>query len=116
MTGSAKASERPWLKAYPGHVDWAAPISEEPVTQVFDRVVARHGDRLCIDFLDKTYSYRRVGELVARAAKGFQMLGVGRGVKVGIMLPNTPYFVICYRSTSPRRSSARSPTPRPRSW
>jgi long-chain acyl-CoA synthetase len=71
VTSSAKASKRPWLKAYPEHVDWATPISEEPVTQVFDRVVARHGDRLCIDFLDKTYSYRRVGELVKRAAKGF---------------------------------------------
>jgi long-chain acyl-CoA synthetase len=96
VTGSAQALERPWLKTYPGHVDWATPISEEPVTQVFDRVVARHGDRLCIDFLDKTYSYRRVGALVERAAKGFQMLGVGRGVKVGLLLPNTPYFVICY--------------------
>jgi long-chain acyl-CoA synthetase len=96
VTGAAKASERPWLKAYPEHVDWATPISEEPVTLVFDRAVARHGERLCIDFLDKTYSYRRVGELVERAAKGFQMLGVGRGVQVGILLPNTPYFVICY--------------------
>ena len=93
---SSRASERPWLKAYPGHVDWAAPISEEPVIEVFDRVAARHGGRPCIEFLGKTYSYRRVSELVNRAAAGFQALGVGRGVRVGLLLPNTPYFVICY--------------------
>ena len=92
----SRASERPWLKSYPGHVDWATPISEEPVTAVFDRVVARHGERRCIEFLGKTYSYRRVGELVDRAAAGLQALGVERGVRVGLLLPNAPYFVICY--------------------
>jgi long-chain acyl-CoA synthetase len=86
----------PWLEAYPEHVDWAVPISEEPLTAVFDRAVARYGARPCVDFLGKTYSYRQVGDLVDRATKGFQALGVGRGVHVGILLPNTPYFVICY--------------------
>jgi long-chain acyl-CoA synthetase len=93
---SAKAAEMPWLKAYPEHVDWAVPISEEPLTAVLDRAVERYGARPCVDFLGKTTSYRQVGELVDRAAKGFQALGVGRGVHVGLLLPNTPYFVICY--------------------
>ena len=86
----------PWLESYPEHVDWAAPISEEPLTATLDRAVERHGRRSCIDFLGKTYTYRRVGDLVDRAASGFQALGVARGVQVGILLPNTPYFVICY--------------------
>jgi long-chain acyl-CoA synthetase len=86
----------PWLKSYPEHVDWAVPISEEPLTRVLDQAVERFGARPCIDFLGKGYSYRQVGDLIDRAAKGFQALGVGRGVQVGILLPNTPYFVICY--------------------
>ena len=31
-----------------------------------------------------------------RAAQGFQQIGVVKGTKVGLLLPNTPYFVICY--------------------
>ena len=55
-----------------------------------------YGGNPCIDFFDKKYTYREVGELVNRAARGFQQLGVGKGVKVGLCLPNTPYSVICY--------------------
>jgi len=40
--------------------------------------------------------YREVGDLVRRAAKGFAGLGVRPGVRVGLMLPNTPYYVIAY--------------------
>jgi long-chain acyl-CoA synthetase len=34
--------------------------------------------------------------LVDRAAAGLQALGVGEGTKVGLFLPNCPYFVICF--------------------
>ena len=39
-----------------------------------------------------------VGQLVAKAAKGFQELGVTKGVQVGLFLPNSPYYVICYHA------------------
>jgi long-chain acyl-CoA synthetase len=93
---SETAAEMPWLAGYPEGIDWAAPISEEPLPQAFDRSVEQHGAAPCIDFLGKAYSYREVGGLVDRAAKGLQSLGVGPGVRVGLLLPNTPYFVICY--------------------
>ncbi len=98
METVTQGAEMPWLKAYPERVDWAAPISDETLTRMLERTVERFGDRPCIDFLDKVMSYREVGELVDRAAKGFQSLGVKPGVKVGILLPNTPYFVICYHA------------------
>ena len=96
MSQAIGASEMPWLAGYPEGIDWAAPISDEPLPLAFDRTVERHGAAPCIDFLGKTYSYREVGDLVNRAAAGLQMLGVGPGVCVGILLPNTPYFVIFY--------------------
>jgi long-chain acyl-CoA synthetase len=96
MTTSQSAATAPWLASYPDGIDWAAPISEEPLTVAFDRTVASHGEWRCIDFLGKMYSYREIGALVNRAAKGLQELGVSRGVNVGLLLPNTPYYVICY--------------------
>ncbi len=78
-----------------------APVSSSsikvgPLDRIFDEAVARHGMRACIDFLGKRYTYAEIGHLVARAAVGFQRMGVKQGVKVGLCLPNTPYFVICY--------------------
>ncbi len=96
MTTSQSTAAASWLASYPDRVDWAAPISEEPLTEAFDRTVASHGERPCIDFLGKVTSYREIGGLVNRAAKGLQELGVSRGVHVGLLLPNTPYYVICY--------------------
>jgi long-chain acyl-CoA synthetase len=46
--------------------------------------------------MDKTLSYGQIGDLVARAAKGFQAAGVAKGDRVGLFLPNCPYYVICY--------------------
>ena len=89
-------STKPWVKAYPTDIAWDQPLAAAPVTEGFDQSVARFSERPCLDFLGRSYSYREVDGLVRHAAKGFQALGVGRGVKVGLLLPNTPYFVICY--------------------
>src|SRR5258708_17691567 len=87
---------RPWLKSYPPGIVWDASFPAHPVTRFLDEAVERFGDRPCLDFLGKVSSYREVGDLVRRAAKGFASLGVGPGVRVGLMLPTTPYYVIAY--------------------
>ncbi len=89
---------RPWLAAYPAGLDWAAPIPPAPAYRLLDDAVLLHGERPCLDFLDKTWSFAEVGRLVDRAAKGLVDLGVRPGAKVGLFLPNTPYFVILYHA------------------
>ncbi|MEE8272431.1 MAG: long-chain fatty acid--CoA ligase, partial [Alphaproteobacteria bacterium] len=69
---------------------------ERPLFAILDDAVARFGDRPCVDFLGKRFSYREIGDLVARAARGLQAHGVGKGSRVGLLLPNTPYYVIFY--------------------
>ncbi|HEX4569606.1 MAG TPA: AMP-binding protein, partial [Dongiaceae bacterium] len=94
----ARASETPaypWLKSYPSDVDWGAEIPVKPMHLLLEEAAARFADRTCIDFLDRRYSFAEIGRLADRAAKGFQLLGVGPGVKVGLHLPNCPYSVIC---------------------
>jgi long-chain acyl-CoA synthetase len=86
----------PWLAHYAPGVDWHAPLPQGPLYELLDRAVERHGKRTCIDFLDRKFSYERVGAMVARAARGLQALGVGKGVKVGLFLPNCPQFVVAY--------------------
>ena len=87
---------QPWLAGYPGNVDWHAEIPVRPLYALLDEAVARYAERCCVDFLDKRYSYREIGELANRVAKGLRRLGVKRGTKVGLFLPNCPYAVIFY--------------------
>jgi long-chain acyl-CoA synthetase len=86
----------PWLKSYPPGIDWHARFAEEPVYRLLEASVRRFADRPCLDFLGKRYSYAEVGALARRAAKGFAALGVRPGTRVGLMLPNSPYYIIAY--------------------
>jgi long-chain acyl-CoA synthetase len=86
----------PWEASYPDELRWRVDIPAKPLPALLDEAVARYPDRTCVEFLGKSTSYREIGRLVDCAARGFQELGVGKGVSVGLFLPNTPYFVICY--------------------
>lgn len=93
--GSSTATY-PWSKSYPKDVDWHARIPTGPLHSLLDDAVKRHGARAAIDFLGRCLSYSELGGLADRAAKGLQALGVGKGTKVCLMLPNCPAYVIGY--------------------
>jgi long-chain acyl-CoA synthetase len=75
---------------------WSKYVGEEPLHSLLEEAAARFSNRPCLSFLGKTYSYAEVIELVNRAAEGFQQMGVVKGARIGLFLPNTPFFVICY--------------------
>jgi len=85
-----------FLRKYPSSVNWHAPLQPQSVAAMFYDSVAQYGEKPCLDFLGKHYSYDEVADLVARAAEGLQTLGVTKGTKIGLFLPNTPYYVIMY--------------------
>jgi long-chain acyl-CoA synthetase len=86
----------PWEAAYPPEVEWRTTIPQKPLFAILDDAVRRFPEQRCLDFLDKSYSYREVGDLVDRAASGFRKLGVEKGTRIALFLPNTPYYVICF--------------------
>ncbi len=88
--------DRPWIKTYPPPARWDAAIATGPVYEVLDTSVARYADRPAIEMMGKKATYREFGNLVDRAAKGFQELGVGPGVAVGLYLPNTPHYLVAF--------------------
>lgn len=85
-----------WDKKYPPSVDWGAELPARPLYALMDDAVARYDTKPFLDFLDRKFSYAEVGEMIEHAACGFQELGVGPGVKVGLFLPNCPQFIVCY--------------------
>ena len=90
------ASRRPWADRYPPAVDWLLDIPVQPLHALLDDAVAAFAARPFLDFLGRRQSYAETAGLVAQAALGFQRLGVRKGTKVGLLLPNCAYGVICY--------------------
>ena len=86
-----------WEKSYPSGVHWDYPLPPAvPLEGLLETAATTWPDRAAIDFYDRTFTYRELHKLAARAAKGLQALGVGPGVHVGLHLPNTPHYVICF--------------------
>lgn len=67
-----------------------------PVYAAFDDTVSRMPENPCVEFFGQISTYGDVAEMVVRAAKGFQNLGINKGDRIGLCLPNCPYYVIGY--------------------
>jgi long-chain acyl-CoA synthetase len=90
------APSYPWLKHYPSDVDWAAPLHAKPVFALLEESAALFAENDCIEFQDKRFTYAEVKALSDRAAKGLIEAGFKPGMKLGLFLPNCPWFVVFY--------------------
>lgn len=91
-----KTTDYPWLKSYPKTINWDMKFKEAPIHTILDETAAIFGDRPAIDFLGKKYTYKEVIEIVNRLTEGLQNLGVKKNTKVGLFLPNAPYYIFFY--------------------
>jgi long-chain acyl-CoA synthetase len=87
---------RPWLKLYKHGVPWDSSFEPLSVFELFRRAADAYADHVYIDFLGREYFYKTIAAQVDKAACGLQALGVRKGVKVGLFLPNCPQYVIAY--------------------
>jgi crotonobetaine/carnitine-CoA ligase len=55
--------------------------------------VKRNGDKIFLRFKDQNFSYREIDRFSNRCAHAFMNLGIAKGDKVSIMLPNRPEYL-----------------------
>ena len=87
---------RPWATSYGHPVAWATNFAPESLPDMLEATAKRVPNAVCIDFLGRQFTYADIADQVDHAARGFQILGVRRGIKVGLFLPNCPQYVIAY--------------------
>ena len=85
-----------WLSQYPEGVPWELPIAATPVFSLLEATARDFPQSPAFDFLGKKYNWGQIHSLAARFAKGLQASGVSKGTKIGLFLPNSPYFLIAY--------------------
>ncbi len=88
--------ERPWLKWYEKGVPSSIDFDERSIVENLFASAARFPDRTALIFENARLSYRELEDAVRRFAASLEMLGVARGTRVGICLPNLPQTVIAY--------------------
>ncbi len=86
----------PWSQKYPVDIDWDMDVPVSTMTKMFEDSVKKNANKPALNFMGKQLTYKELGEAVDKFAKGLQDQGVGKGTKVGLCLPNTPFYVIAY--------------------
>ena len=88
--------EHPWIHSYPKGMHWDVKLPLTSVQSILENSAQKFADKPALHFMGKTTTYAELDALANRAAAGFQKLGVGPGVHVGLFLPNTPHYVIAF--------------------
>jgi long-chain acyl-CoA synthetase len=93
-------SDKPWLKSYkigPYPLDHSlAPYPELPLYQVLDQAAERYPTQTAILFQGRTLKYHQFKSQADRLAAALVGLGLGKGERVCIFLPNCIEFLVGY--------------------
>ncbi len=90
-------STRPWLAQYPAIVPRSlAPYPDLPLHAYVRSAAERFGDRALFLFYGATTSFRELHDRVERFAAALQSLGIRKGDRVALMLPNCPQFAVAF--------------------
>ena len=87
---SGAVAVHPWSDVYPKEIDWHAPIPPRPLFTLVNEAVESHPEVVCTNFLGRTLTYAQIGGRINEAAAALQSLGVNKGTRVGLFLPNSP--------------------------
>ncbi len=98
-TAQSAYAARPWLASYPGGVPADYDVPNVPLTRLLDDAASSFPGGTALAFLGATLTYRELKEQVDAFASALKDLGVGKGDRVAIMLPNCPQNVIAFFAT-----------------
>src|ERR687892_1388241 len=94
-------AERPWLASYPDDVPQSlAPYPEKPLFSLLEESARRFPDRPAISFpvapMARRLTYGDLIEEVEQFARALASLGIRKGDRVGLVLPNCPQYVVAF--------------------
>ncbi|NES16005.1 MULTISPECIES: long-chain-fatty-acid--CoA ligase [Micromonospora] len=89
-------AERPWTRSYAPGVPATVAEPSGSLVDLLTDAARRFGPRVALDFYGATTSYAELADQVSRAAEALRRLGVGRGDRVALVLPNCPQHVVAF--------------------
>lgn len=89
-------SNKPWLAHYDKGVPQTIEYPQAPLFHFLDDAARKYPDRACTIFKGAVISYKEMETLTNAMATALVEMGVKKGDRVGIFMPNLPQFVIAY--------------------
>lgn len=94
-----RMNNKPWLEHYPVEVPITYDYPKQNLAQFLIQSTERFPEHIALDFLGKKMSYSVLLDSVYRFTNALLGLGIRKGDRVAIMLPNCPQAVIAYYGT-----------------
>lgn len=95
QTGSPYAA-KPWLENYDYWVPERTNFARQPLYQMLNLAVAQFFDRPATIFQNADLSFGEMKQQADRLAAALSRLGIGKGDRVGVMLPNCPQYLVSF--------------------
>ncbi|WP_147532566.1 long-chain-fatty-acid--CoA ligase [Bacillus marasmi] len=87
---------RPWLRHYPNEIPETLDYDGIPIHEYLQRAAADYPNKTALHFMGKELTYQQLYQSALKLAVYLQNLGIKKGDRVAIMLPNTPQAVISF--------------------
>jgi long-chain acyl-CoA synthetase len=86
----------PWLQHYDKGVPQSINYPPVPIFHFLEESARKYPERACTIFKGAAISFREMNAITDKLAAALASLGVKKGDRVGIFIPNTPQFVMVY--------------------
>ena len=95
MSISTSRTDRPWLGSYPEGVPADIDADQySSLVALLEESFTRFAERAAFSFMGKTMSYRQLDAESQALAAYLQSLGLARGDRVALMMPNVPQYPV----------------------
>lgn len=88
--------QRPWTKFYPEGFQEELDIPSMSYFEILEESAKKFASKRAIVFMDSFITYGNLLDLIHKFANALKELGVKKGDKVALYLPNSPQFIIAY--------------------
>ncbi len=87
---------KPWLDLYPPQIRKTLDYERIPLQEYLTRAAKKYPEKTAIHFMGKELTYNEFYESSLKFANYLKSIGIKRGDRVAIMLPNCPQNAIAY--------------------
>jgi len=87
---------RPWVSHYDKGVPEHLTYPDQPAFAFLEQAAQKYPNHTALIFIGKEITYKQLDEWVNRCANALIALGVNKGDRVALLMPNCPQFVIAY--------------------
>ncbi|MBQ0141085.1 MAG: long-chain-fatty-acid--CoA ligase [Kurthia sp.] len=89
-------AEKVWLQHYPKYIKENLDFEDIPLQQYLTNAAQRTPEKIAIHFMGKDITYSELHKYSLKFANYLVKLGIQKGDRVALMLPNAPQAVISY--------------------